>query len=151
MKPSEIYGVRKTCFLLLGGSLLSFLGTGALIACGIATGMNWVYYSAGLLGAFSLYVLYQALYQGVFRYRTLVKVSGIDVEAVITHFDSHGNVSMFVLAEAFIGGKIVEGRLYGTFDDDFRYHYDDGTKIRARYLASGEFLLYQKQPQNIKK
>lgn len=145
VKTWQIYGVKKVFLLYLLAFFLALIGIGVLLYATLKNGNAWGYYLIGILGLVALYVLYLGIEVGFFRYRKYVKVSGVDVNAVITHFAEDGNLSLYVLAEASIGGKLVTGRLYGIFDQSFQDNFPDGRSVKVRYLATGEFLLYAQQ------
>lgn len=143
----DIYGVRKAFSLLVFSSLFTLLGAIALFLYSYYQNAVLGYLFAGALFLVSLYILYLALYQGFFRYKKYLAVPGEKTTAVLSHFDEKGAISVFIQGEALIDGKLVSGRVYGTFDQAFRDRYDDGSSLECRYLRTGEFLALEKQKQ----
>jgi hypothetical protein len=143
-----IYGVKKTFFLYLFGSLLSLLGGIGLFLYSYFLQAPWGYAFAAFFLLLAGYILYLSLYQGYFRYKKFLSLHALPVEAILSHYDEKGQLSIYYQAEALIGGKLVSGRLYGTFDAAFRTNYDDGASLKCLYLPTGEFLALQKQKEN---
>lgn len=153
MKTTAIYGVKRHSLLLLLGALLLLLAGGGLLAARLILGYRYISYFIGLAWIGALYLGYLAAYEAFFHYRTLAKTEGEDVEAVLTHVSTEtGAISRHVLARYEANGEVIEGRLYGSFDQAFAKYYHDGDIVKVRLLKSKEFLLYAKQepksPQN---
>jgi hypothetical protein len=144
----EIYGVKKAFALYLTASLLSFLGSLFLALYSYFLQAPWGYLFAGFFFLLGAYVFYLSLYQGHFRYARFLASNAIPVEAILSHFDEKGQITIYYQAEAMVQGKLVSGRLYGTFDRSFFKEYDDGSKLLCLYLPSGEFLALNRQKEN---
>lgn len=145
MSTFEVYGVKKIFILYLCAALFTFLSGVAMVLCGYFLSVVIAYYPAAFFLAGGIYIGYLAYHEGFSRYEKFVKTPGQNVEAVLSHFDSRGQISVYLQAEAMIDGKLVQGRLYGTFGPSFLKAYDDGSKVKVRYLSTGEFLMLQKQ------
>jgi len=143
-----IYGVKKAFFLYLSASISAFFGSVLLALYSFFLKAAWGYLFSGFFFLLGCYVLYLALYQGHFRFARFLSSNAIPVEAVLSHYDEKGQITIYYQAEAMIHGKIVSGRLYGAFDRSFLKERDDGSKLSCLYLSSGEFLALNKQKEN---